>query len=116
MIKFEFTLNDVDASNLIGILHDEYVRAHGKARGIDSDPIPDYVDKWYSEYAGYVQSLKEKVLAGNKKVESETTEIVELNLSDSVFLTLARMAHEKDITINQMVNEILKDIVSKWNI
>ena len=32
MVKFEFVLNDVDASNLISILHDEKVRALVKAQ------------------------------------------------------------------------------------
>lgn len=107
MIKFEFILNDVDASNLIRILHNEYVRT--------KEMSTDYGDKWYSEHADYLQSLKEKVLAGNKQVEPEWTETVELNLRDSEFLALARMAHEKDITFNQLVNEILLEIINKWN-
>ncbi len=32
MVKFEFTLRDIDASNLIDILHSEQVRALDKGR------------------------------------------------------------------------------------
>jgi hypothetical protein len=120
MIKFEFTLNNRDASNLIDILHNEHVRilehAQTFIKPMTSMTRADQANHdWYIGHAGYLKSLKEKVLAGNKQVESEWTETVELNLSDSEFLTLARMAHEKDITFNQLVNEILLEIINKWN-
>lgn len=34
-------------------------------------------------------------------------ENIEIELSDSEFLSLARQAHEQDITFNQLVNNIL---------
>lgn len=58
MVRFEFTLNDVDAENLISILNDERVRALEKA--LDSD--------WYKAHATYLEDLKQKVLAGNIRV------------------------------------------------
>jgi hypothetical protein len=58
MIRFEFTLDDVDAENLISILNDERVRALEKA--LDSD--------WYKAHAAYLEDLKQKVLAGNTRV------------------------------------------------
>ena len=118
MIKFEFILNDRDASNLIDILNNEHVRILEHAQTFIK-PVMDGVDQlnydWYVGHAGYLKSLKDTVLAGNKQVEPETTETVELNLSDSEFLALARMAHEKNITVNQFVNEILLEIIDKWN-
>jgi hypothetical protein len=34
-------------------------------------------------------------------------ETIEVELSDSEFLELAKQAHSRDITLNQLVNEIL---------
>ncbi len=58
MVKFEFTLDDVDAENLISILNDEKCRALEKT--LDSD--------WYKAHAAYLEDLKQKVLAGNTRV------------------------------------------------
>lgn len=41
-----------------------------------------------------------------------TYETIELNLTDEEFLVLAKLAHERDITFNQLVNDILRDIIS----
>jgi len=34
-------------------------------------------------------------------------ETVEVDISDEEFLALAKIAHERDITFNQLVNEII---------
>jgi len=38
----------------------------------------------------------------------EKREEIEIEIEDEDFLKIAKMAHEKDITFNDMVNEILK--------
>jgi len=38
---------------------------------------------------------------------------VEIEISDEDFLNIAKMAHEKDITINQMMNQILEKYMRK---
>ena len=43
-------------------------------------------------------------------------ETVEIDLSDEEFLIIAKRAHEKDITFNQMVAEILWEQVKKHDI
>jgi predicted HicB family RNase H-like nuclease len=35
--------------------------------------------------------------------------IVEIELSDEDFMTLANMAHDQDITFNQLVNNLLRE-------
>ena len=71
-VKFEFTLNDVDAGNLISILHDERVRALNRAREFIK-PKMTGVDQanfdWYNGHADYLETLKQKVLAGNTRVD-----------------------------------------------
>ena len=34
---------------------------------------------------------------------------IEIEMSDKEFLFFAKMAHEKDITFNQLINEVIKD-------
>ena len=40
-------------------------------------------------------------------------ENVEIELSDYEFITLAKMAHEKDVTFNQFCNTILREHISR---
>jgi predicted HicB family RNase H-like nuclease len=40
---------------------------------------------------------------------SGNTEEVEVNLPDDVLFELMMMAHEQDITLNQLVNNILRE-------
>ena len=117
MVKFEFTLSDHDASNLINILHDEQTRTLDMSNQFitkDMTATDQANVDWCYRHSEYLQSLKEKVLAGNKRVE--TKETVSLDLSDADFLAIAKMAHEKDITFNEMINEILKEVIAKSNI
>lgn len=73
MVKFEFTLSDVDAENLIGVLHDEQERTRAKARKYIKPDMSD-VDQananWYTAHADYLEELKQKVLGGNTRVIS----------------------------------------------
>jgi macrodomain Ter protein organizer (MatP/YcbG family) len=41
----------------------------------------------------------------------EHTENVDIELSTEVFMTLAKQAHERDITLNEHINEILKKTI-----
>jgi hypothetical protein len=36
---------------------------------------------------------------------------VEIELDDPTFISLAKMAHEEDITLNQMINKILQEYI-----
>ena len=38
---------------------------------------------------------------------------IDIDISDEQFMELAKMAHEKDITLNQMVNNILRDKIER---
>ena len=40
-------------------------------------------------------------------------EEVEIELTDQEFLTLAKMAHDKDITFNQLCNQVLREHIDK---
>tara|TARA_R100001244_G_scaffold120785_1_gene90363 strand:+ start:559 stop:720 length:162 start_codon:yes stop_codon:yes gene_type:complete len=43
----------------------------------------------------------------------EKTASVEIELEDAQFLKLALAAHEKDITLNQHMNEVLQQYIDK---
>ena len=51
-------------------------------------------------------SKVEKLVKEEMQTEWST---VDMNISDDVFLQVATMAHEKDITFNQMVVHILEE-------
>lgn len=43
-------------------------------------------------------------------------EIVEVQLTDAEFNALAKAAHELDITLNQFINQILRDKLEKFKL
>ena len=45
--------------------------------------------------------------------EKEDVELVEIEISDDNFLILAKMAHDEDITLNQLINKILRKYLEK---
>ena len=45
--------------------------------------------------------------------ENTGFENVEIELSDYEFNTLAKMAHEKDVTFNQFCNTVLREHISR---
>jgi len=45
--------------------------------------------------------------------ENTGFENVEIELSDYEFITLAKMAHEKDVTFNQFCNTVLREHISR---
>ncbi len=50
-----------------------------------------------------------------KETKMEKKVDVEVEISDEIFLLIAREAHKKDLTFNDMINIILRDAVDKHN-
>ena len=71
-VRFEFILSDVDASNLMDIIHGAKCAALEKAQDFIK-PTMSAADQanldWYNGHAEYLEGLKQKVLAGNTRVE-----------------------------------------------
>lgn len=59
MIKFEFTLSDTDASNLIDIIQEEKVRTLSRAIENPENMI------WYKNHADYLENLKQTIVSGS---------------------------------------------------
>ncbi len=43
------------------------------------------------------------------KIGEEEFKTIEIDIDDNLFLKIAKAAHERDITINSMINNIIKD-------
>lgn len=71
-VKFEFTLSDIDASNLLDVIHTAKAKALQDAQKFLA-PEMTRVDRanydWYIGHAEYLEGLKQKVLVGNKSVD-----------------------------------------------
>lgn len=65
---------------------------------------------WAEE--GEKVSIKEK----DGSVIIEKLVDVEIDLDDSTFLSIAKMAHEKDITFNEMITQIIEEKLSQENL
>ena len=66
-IKFEFTLSDNDATNLVDILQSAKTKAlvdAGKCLVVNNQSGAN----WYNSHADYIEEIKQKVLAGNTRV------------------------------------------------
>jgi hypothetical protein len=61
MVKFEFTLDDQDAENLMDIIQSEKVRV--MAMSLDN---PNNAS-WYSSHADYIENIKQTILAGSSR-------------------------------------------------
>ena len=46
---------------------------------------------------------------------TDNRETIEVDLSDDEFLRIAKLAHERDITFNQMVEIILQEMIERKN-
>lgn len=45
------------------------------------------------------------------EIKTMYSEEVEIEITDQEFLTLAKMAHERDMTFNELCNDLLRDFV-----
>jgi len=60
---FDFTVEDVDAENIIGCIHSEITRCHARMMSSDTTRTERM---WLDKHANYLNELKKKML--NKKV------------------------------------------------
>ena len=61
MVRFEFTLSDIDASNLVDIIQEEKARI--LALALDDLENMD----WYKKHADYLENMKQTVIAGSTR-------------------------------------------------
>ena len=96
------------------LINPDYVDAHNAEaleRGVDIKQAWDDVkwvdletdDDWIQKSAA--------IVAGE---EYDTRVIVPIELPDEIAYTLMKMAHEQDITFNQLMENILSDAIAKY--
>lgn len=66
-VKFEFTLSDIDAFNLMDILQSAKTKALVEAgECLVNNNQSGY--NWYNSHADYIEEIKQKVLVSNTRV------------------------------------------------
>lgn len=74
-VRFEFELSDVDAENLLDILHSQYTRTLlNQERAMVKEQTAEA--GWYSRHAEYIAQLKAKIAAGSSRAEDDKAEPV----------------------------------------
>ena len=66
-VKFEFTLSDIDAFNLMDILQSAKTKSLVEACKCLAMNNQSGAD-WYNSHADYIEEIKQKVLASNTRV------------------------------------------------
>lgn len=49
----------------------------------------------------------------NKNKQNESDSELTFEIDEDLFIELAYMAHEKDITVNELANQILTELIKK---
>ena len=75
--------------------------------------MSDTISWYYKDHLPEQERLAfEKQTKENLMKQEEKIEVVELNLKKDLILQLSLKAHEKDITLNQLFNDILSETIS----
>jgi hypothetical protein len=67
MIKFSFTLSDVDAENLINMFNNAKTKSMQNAIKSLCQNNQSEAD-WHNDHADYIEQLKQKVIIGNYRI------------------------------------------------
>jgi hypothetical protein len=118
---YEATLCNGPADLAYRWTNPKFIKAHrkeAKKRGVDADQAWDDVDYIDVSVDEWIQAALD--LVSESPVEEEhldlrktTDTTVEINLDDSELLQLCMMAHEQDITLNALVNNILREYIDE---
>lgn len=84
--------------------------AESVSRGVDADEAWDDLKYVLLETT---QDFFDKMTAIYQGVEYDTRVVVPLDLEDELLFDLMRMAHERDITLNQMVEIVLRQVIDQ---
>ena len=93
------------------MIHPDYVKKHEKeatGRGVNLNEAWDDVEFIDLEV---VDDFIEKALAIKESKDYDTRVSVPVEFTDAEFATYARMAHEQDITLNQLIERALRNAI-----
>ena len=78
-VRFEFELSDVDAENLLDILHSEYTRTLlNQERAMVKEQTAEA--GWYSRHAEYIAQLKAKIAAGSSRAQDNKPSLTDADI------------------------------------
>jgi hypothetical protein len=110
---YEVTANDYRHNRAYRVINPDYVAAHRReadSRNADSRAAWDGVDYVDLEVC---QDWLNKAQAIAQGLDYDTRVSVPVELEDHELFELMRRAHERDITLNQLVEEILRAVIEK---
>lgn len=98
-------------------IHPDYVTAHqdeATSRNVVVDEA--WEDIKYCTLEVPEDWLEKCKAMSDKNFDYDTRVMISLDLSDSELLQLMKLAHSKDITLNQLVEEILTEVIRQHSI
>ena len=109
---YEIEVCDYTNDRAYRLINPEYVKAHqneADVRGINFNEAWDtvnYID--LETYEDWIEKAK-AIISGN---EYDTRVQVPLTLDDDQLFDLMKLAHDQDITLNELVEDVLRDVIT----
>ena len=113
---YEATVYDYTTDRAYRLTNPDFIQAHkdeAKLRGSNRDEAWDdvnYIDLETDE------DFLEKATAIFQRKEYDTRVIIPLTLPDNEMLVLMSMAHERDMTFNDFIEEVLREALVKLDV
>ena len=122
---YEATLCNGPADLAYRWINPDFQKAHrkeAKKRGVDADQAWDDVqyhevgvDEWIQLALGLVEQNKTCLIEALKaNWDEDNGTDVKIDLPDDELLQLCLLAHEQDITLNELVNNILREYIDNY--
>jgi len=80
---------------------------------ISQEAFEDLLEQFDVSFCIKKDSIEFETPFEKKTMNSEE---IQIELSDEEFLALAKIAHEKDITLNELCNQILREQIEKLEV
>lgn len=110
---YEVTVCDYTNNRAYRLIHPDFKTAYeqeAKSRDVDDDQAWDDVD--YTDLET-VEDWIEKARAIVEGREYDTRVSIPIDIPDDDLFTLMKMAHLRDITLNQMIEEVLREQIER---
>lgn len=110
---YEMSVCDYKNNRAYRWIHPNFIKLYkNNAKNAGADPDEAWDDVQYINIE-VVSDILEKSKAIVQGKEYDTRVSVQLDLTDEEMLVLFNMAHEKDITLNKLVEELLSEFIIK---
>lgn len=110
---YQFEVCDYAKNRAYRWTNPEYLEAHDNeatSRDVDGNQAWDDVNYVPLEVSADILEKARAIVAGE---EYDTRVQIEITLEEDMIFALMRMAHERDITFNQLVEDILKEEIER---